>query len=480
MIDANDPFLLFCAAAVALCAALLLGRLALSLPRTVLASSYVIVLIAGTKLRVRDASASLTGDFDSQILFELSLYAAVGLVVGITWLARWRALPSLTSPERLLFGYVLLALCSLFWSIVPAFTFIRALQLLILYGLAAISVRVLGSDGAMRAAAGSIVFFVLVCATAAAIGLPGAAAFMKTDYTGFIRFTWFAVHPISAATQAGLATVAVLATAFTSPLGWRDRRYGIPAWLCSGALLAILGLTYSRGPLLATLAAGIVLLLRRLRFDRSVALASAATVAIVAALVVSDNPSMRTGGSDSAFAHAFLRGQDAEQLTGLSGRVELWKAAIPTFLERPVLGNGYHGSRPILLRYASWAGYAHNAFLQTLLDLGITGAFLLWPTIVWVALSGLRPPQHRRGLADQQGFLLATAVFLLVNAVSSESFAGTPGYDILLVFLCTTVASRAWREAAANTGAPAWAHRLPLPTAHARVAGQSLHRSVTR
>ncbi len=193
---------------------------------------------------------------------------------------------------------------------------------------------------------------------------------------------------------------------------------------------------------MAALAAGAVVLLKRLRFGTAVTLAAIATLLIVAVLATREFGWGQTEGGDDALTHAFLRGQDAKQLTGLSGRVELWEAAMPAFSERPVFGNGYHGSRPILLRYASWAGYAHNAYLQTLLDFGIVGAALLWPVLVWVALVGLRHFTNTRQ-AEQHAFVLATSAFLGVNAVSSESFAGTPSYDILLLFLSTTIASYA-------------------------------------
>ena len=360
--------------------------------------------------------------------------------MGSAYLVRWRDLKPLTPPELILLAYTLLALCSASWSIVPAFTFIKAVQLLILFSLASLSVRVLGPDTSIAAASRSLVLFVLVCATAAATGVPWAGAFMKADYTGFTRFTWFAVHPISAATQAGLATVAVCVTAFTSPRGWRDRRYVLPAWLCCGALVVVLGFTYSRGPLLAALGAAGILLLKKLRFRSAVLLGTAATLVIVGALAARGAGAGLPGAGDDAITHAFLRGQDAQQVTGLSGRVELWEAAIPVFAEHPIFGNGYHGSRPLLLRYASWAGYAHNAYLQTLLDLGVVGALLLWPVLIWVALLGLRRFHGGRGTGPR-AFVLAVSAFLTVNAVSSESFAGTPGYDVLLLFLCTTLAS---------------------------------------
>jgi O-antigen ligase len=157
-------------------------------------------------------------------------------------------------------------------------------------------------------------------------------------------------------------------------------------------------------------------------------------------LVASDNPIART----------LFRGQTTDQLVSLTGRVALWEAAVPLFYERPALGYGYHGSRPILLRYAKWAGYAHNGFLQTLLDLGIIGTLLLWPALGWLILTSLiRPFHHRDRTAAQEAFVLGTAVFLVLNSLTSESFTGTPGYEVLLLFACISVASHLHRTEAA-------------------------------
>jgi O-antigen ligase len=439
----DDPLLLFCAAMAALCAAVLLARFALASPRWAIASCYVAVVVASTKLRLRDASASLSGTLDFQILLELALYAAVGIVVATLFLMRRRSLRPLVSAELLLFGYVVLALCSSSWSLIPLFTGIRALQLILLYALAAMSVRVLGSEGTMRAASIVLVVYVLSCSAAVVAGLPWAGAFSRSDYFGFTRFSWFAVHPITAGTYAAVATVSVLAVALSSPRGWKDRRFGVPSWLCMGLLPIILVLTYSRGPFFACIAATSVLILKRAQLRNAILLAAVATLVLLATLgqpLSSDNP----------LVHALSRGQSVEQLSSFSGRLGLWKLAISQFVESPAIGYGYSASRQTLFQYGKWAGYAHNAFLQTLLDLGIAGALLLWPTLAWVAgATLLRPFDRNHRAAGQQAFVLAIFVCLIVNAISSESFAGAPSYEVLLVFVCTSLASQRWTEAAA-------------------------------
>src|SRR5437870_7805748 len=44
-------------------------------PRTAVLASLALVLLAGTKFRVREADASLDGQIDAQILFELAVFA---------------------------------------------------------------------------------------------------------------------------------------------------------------------------------------------------------------------------------------------------------------------------------------------------------------------------------------------------------------------------------------------------------------------
>ena len=176
--------------------------------------------------------------------------------------------------------------------------------------------------------------------------------------------------------------------------------------------------------------------------------------------------------SDNPIFRVLLRGQSADQLTGLTGRVELWRAALPMFFERPALGYGYHGARPILLRYASWAGYTHNAYLQTLLDLGLAGALLVWPVVGWLLVTSiLRRIRDATPTAHHSAFVLGTAAFIILNSVTSESFAGTPGYEVLLLFACTGVASQMRlaapvRLSAAMRGATATHRSVVRPGVH--------------
>jgi hypothetical protein len=43
-------------------------------------AALVLLPVAGTKFRLRPATASMAGEVDAQVAFELALYAAVGVI----------------------------------------------------------------------------------------------------------------------------------------------------------------------------------------------------------------------------------------------------------------------------------------------------------------------------------------------------------------------------------------------------------------
>jgi O-antigen ligase len=148
--------------------------------------------------------------------------------------------------------------------------------------------------------------------------------------------------------------------------------------------------------------------------------------------------------------------------------------------EQPFLGYGYQASRPLVLRIAPWAGDAHNGFLQTLLDIGIIGAALLWVPFIAVLVLAIKHAAELRTLvAWPLGALLGAALFEFVNALSNVSVAGAPGIALALVVTCVILADQIWlrdsRAAAspatswpaddAVLGRPVWSRDRRMPTA---------------
>src|SRR5438094_5885835 len=80
------------------------------------------------------------------------------------------------------------------------------------------------------------------------------------------RFSWFAVHPVSAATESGMALVFLAALALFGS-GWKTRLYRIPLWIYACALLSIILATRTRTAMFSALAAMSILYI--VRYKRS-------------------------------------------------------------------------------------------------------------------------------------------------------------------------------------------------------------------
>lgn len=429
------------AAAIALAMLAGAGAIAWRRPRAAIWVSLVLLLLAGTKFRLREPTDSLDGVADAQILFELGLFAAVGVAGLAAWLSS-RDRAKVGKVELLMAAYVAVALASVLWSAVPLLSLVRAMQLLILAVLAAAAVRVLQPSVSLWAPAAVGAVYTAACAALAAT-FPWASG--TVERAGRVRFAWFSVHPIEVATLAAIVALGATAAILWPPHGLSRRRaaaallYG-PAAICATAVLIV---THSRGPLLAFVAG-----LAILAFLRISARCRPAVVAVAAALLavfVTAGPDLtewlfRAATQNRAASRVVLQGQSPDEVLGLSGRMELWTDTRPAVEAHGLFGYGYQASRPILLEAADWTpAYAHNAFLQSLLDVGVAGTLALI-ALVGIALSALfrptLPPRVR-------GATAAFAVFLLVNAITTESFAGAPGLEALVLFICAMCAATA-------------------------------------
>lgn len=419
--------------------AIAVAALVLVWPRAALQLAFFLILVATTKFRERDAMALLSGDFDSQVIFEVLCYAGAMLAILVNLvpaLRRGRAFP-LTRTDLLLGGYVLLALGSVAWSVHAQVTVGRAVQLATLYLLCAVSIRRLGPARTLATLAGAVVTYVLL-ATAMATFFPWA----HHQHPGE-QFAWFAVHPIDTATFAGSAAMIVLAGVMYAPDVWRRPLRRLALWaallICTAVLLA----AHARAPLFAFAAAACALWVRQHLRPRTAVLALGVMVLFAGAglAIVASSYGDTTATQDlgNPIVIYVLRGQSGEEFLGLSGRIELWDHVTSLVRERPFIGHGYVASRSILLERFPWAGTSHGALPEVLLNLGLAGAILLG----MVLLRGLAAALARMGARGPdtwgEAVVLGSLVFLVVLAVANDSFAGAPGYEVL-VFLAVAMA----------------------------------------
>lgn len=428
-----EPLMLVWVAVIAACGglALAVAMAAYLRPLQMLACGPLVVLLAGTKLRVRAAEASLQANLDWQVVLELGLYAGLAVIVAMSTvsvqLSRRRGFAPATA---LLFAYVAFCAVSVFWSLAPQLTLVRTFQLVTLAGLAWHMVGTLGPDRTFDVLRRSVVAYVLVCG---AFGF----AFPPDEEA---RFMWFAVHPITVATFTGVGAVLLLARSLFA--GSRHPAAGV-SWILFAAFVGVVLMTASRGPLFALVGSSTFLLVKRtpsaaVRFMLVLVLAFTITTAVAGGLV--ERLVVLGSRTDGWVAETILRGQDPDQFLGMTGRVELWESVVPFVAERPLIGYGYQGSRALLLDTASWAAYAHNAYLQTLLDLGVIGTVLLFAPLGWTTSRAVLRPLSR-GHEAAAG-RVAAIVFLLMNGMTSESFAAAPGFEIFVVLLVATAQRR--------------------------------------
>lgn len=383
------------------------------------------LIIAGTKFRGRDATALVGGSIDSQIMFELGIYAIVAVVTVVN-MVTIDELPAPRPMEIALLTYASIALASVAWSVSPAISAVRASQQMLLLITACIAVRIVEPKNLFRSFGKQLLAYVTICASLAIV-FPSFNGTQIGYLAGAHRFSWFAVHPVSAATESGMALVFIVALALFGK-GWKFRLYKIPLWIYAGALVLIILATRTRTAIFSTLAAGSFLCLVRYKRNPGVWVTGAGLL-LGALLFAIITPQL--GQSVQSYV---LRGQDVGQFTSLTGRTALWRESLRMFSERPLFGYGYVASRALLLQVLAWAGEAHNAVVESLLDVGIIGASALFiPFLAGLTGSVRMLRRWRPGDDPVIAWTAGAMIFLVMDGIPMASFAGFLTFDPILM-----------------------------------------------
>lgn len=431
---------------VALCGLIVAGIFVVLQPQKALQCAFCVVMLAETKFRMRDPAALLAGDVDNQIVFELALYGIILFVVIMNACSTAYHAAKWTLVEYALGGYVILALGSSYWATDARITAVRGVQLCILYGLCFVGLRVLGPQRLLRTLTASVVVYVLLFALLAVV-FPWANGTRFTQATRIPRFTWFALHPITTAAYAGTAALCLVIEGLFAPGAWRRRLLGLPLWLPLIPLVLVLLATRARGALAAFMGTLVALGLRRYVNPWLVGLVSYSALALVAiALGLGLSPTALTQqflDDTTPFGSFLLRGQATDEFFSFTGRTELWQQVYALFLERPLLGYGYVASRSLLPKVLPWAGEAHNALAESLLDVGVLGTVPVWYALLRALLGSLVQTLRASGPGGwQYALTFGALLFLLLHSLVDAAFAGAPGYQVLLLFAAASAYER--------------------------------------
>jgi exopolysaccharide production protein ExoQ len=418
--------------------------LILTRPRDALAVAPMLLMLALIKFRNRDPLASPMGVFDDQVAFELGLYALVLLIAlrGLLLLplSRFRVPP----VGVLLGGYVTVAALSSLWSATPEFTAVRGIQLLILATYTLVAVTILGPQHMLRTFGASLVWFVLFFSALAKVFPWADGTRIPAAGPHLARFSWFYLHPITVGTFMGSAAVFVVAWILYAPERRPQWAIGLPTWLFLPPLVMVLFQTRARGPIIAFLFAALLLLTRKYLVGRRAYLTSDRLLLGLLGFGLATATYVVTGRGYYRVRNFFLRGQQVEYVASFSGRDELWETALAVFMERPLFGHGYVAAREALLSQSTWlTGHAHNGFLESLLSTGLTGAALLWMSVLILLCSSfLRMMRTEPCAAFGVAYIASAISFLVLCSLLETSFAGPAGHEVLLLFLLVFSYSR--------------------------------------
>ena len=246
-------------------------------------------------------------------------------------------------------------------------------------------------------------------------------------YTGgegrIVRFIGLAGQPNQAGQICAVYLLSLVSLFLSERRALDGRSQFLLWWFVVGGFLAVLALvlTQSRGSMGGLAAALIVLFLQRSRsLPVALMLAMAAVPIGVAIFVSMLNPLAQFG----ELLVGISRGGSAEEILTLTGRTTLWSFVWDRILETPIAGHGYGASAGVIAEgYTTrWGGQtvsAHNAFLQTLLDLGFVGGFLLVAVFVSSFVSMLKRPNDFKDAM----FVFVFVVCLLESGISKAASA---------------------------------------------------------
>ena len=376
-----------------------------------------LVLVGAAFLPILEGYNPLREGLTARRAYEFGLLVMATGVAAVYALSR--GLPRLDFPKSeiyILLAFALLGLASASWSPAPLLTLGKASQLLlIVLGVTSLvplfrkNSRLLGDLPYLVGLSSLTLVGTFLLLNYSIWGIPLASVVTSQGAT---RLVLGYAHPLMVGNLASLGVVSLMIS---------NRRLG-PRLILMMPLLWMVWLTSSRGPAVGLVAAGVVLTLFHLRSARRTRLqfVLAGVFSIWLLIAVRDFiPVDATAG--------LIKQLRLESVAGLSGRLDLWRFALEQVQERPLLGIGYETGRYVLLRYAAFAGVAHNSFIEVLIGTGFLGFTLLvvfsvelWRTIRWTRdpfLAGLATYAYVYGLTNPIVFVPGIGMTLLTLAI---------------------------------------------------------------
>lgn len=365
------------------------------------------------------------GDWDGlfaggQVLFMAGALAAL-------WFGPSRGRTRIVSVSHLFaLGFCAYAALTSLWSSTPFVTASRAAVFALLLLLVFESARLRWNDGDLLRSDGLLLFWLVVLLTVAGGVLAIAHVPGMLSWQG--RFVGLTPN----ATVAGWLAAMVLPLGYELVLSSQGRRRAVAILGCLTLVAAIVA-SGTRGASISLVIGLVAFHFLRPRSHRVlvVVLGALAVVAVSLAtgllggLVVGGGTDPSSGAAESGGAAEY--GGAAESSTVFdrqgsdvsSGRFGIWQIALQEWSDQPIVGAGFGDSSGIQAETGVPTMSAHNAYLTTLVEMGLIGGFLLLALLASVFVWWRTRPALP---------LLAASVVVVLNGVFESALVnlGSP------------------------------------------------------
>ena len=363
--------------------------------------------------RERDFQNVRDNPLDGWALYRVTLVGLVGTVLlwrAVTRRGQW--LGSLFSGTVLIMAaFPLVGILSTAWSVYPAWTLYKSIELLIDISVLAAALAAAGTAGNLKT-----LFdwnWLLLAGLQATVWM-GAAIWPGEALArgvGTLGFQVAGVIPSIASNGVGHIAAILSIVALARMLGPGATRGRVLLYsIVFLSSLATLVFSQTRSALGAFMAAAVLVVLLSRR-------ANVIAMAAFTALVL-----LTASTFESTFLTYFRRGQDAQMLESFSGRTDWWRFGWARFLERPLTGYGaFAGGRFASLAEMGdrFTSSLHNTYLEAMLGIGILGPLLVLACLITVWWRLVASFFRWRGGELERSLYLETAGVLTVITVRS-------------------------------------------------------------
>jgi O-antigen ligase len=396
---------------------------------------WFLLFLSGLVFRLRAVQDIDQSALDFWAIYRLGLVAIVGLVLCV------RLVSERTSWLEVLFSgslgvlaiYSLLSVVSTVWSVRPPWTFYKSIEYLVDLATISAVVASVRSVREYRKFANWTWILLGLLVASAWIGaiIDPADGLLSGENLGPLTVRLEGVMPSVDANTIGEICAMLALVALNRLLNDPEAKHnrGWYGGLFSASLVTLV-FSQTRAAMVGFVVGLAVMLFVTRRFALTATLGGISAIGAAIALTFTN-----FGRTFSAY---LVRGQSAQELQGLSGRLDVWQASFDAFLRRPWTGyGGFAGSRFVVLPGIASQGYASSAlstYIDSLLDLGVWGPLLILVALAGAALFLLRATKGYYVAPSDRPLAVEMIVVLSVIIVRSFVTSNLMGH-LSLAFL---------------------------------------------